>query len=436
MTLAHARALLTACEPHIEPLAASRDRDALRALAHWAMRFTPDVNTDETNGLLLNITGCARVFRGEKRLVHRMADGLERLGFTARLAAAPTIGCAWAFAHYGPQPITLIDDCDAVVDLPIAALRVEDDIVDALAEVGIERIEHLIDLPRRELPSRFGDDLLLRLDQALGRAIETIDPIRPRPPQSMHIAFDGPTKNLEAVMLAVQRLIEQLSHKLQKRESGALQLDLHFERCDAPPVGTTIELSHPSRDVKHLWSLLRPRVENTHLGFGVDEITLTATRDAGLPHEQITSWREQQPTDAAPLIDTLINRLGRDRVTQFDVNETHIPERVFVRRPITDAPRRDAAVTAYPRPSMLFDRPEPADVIALTPDGPPTWLRWRGREHHILTSFGPERVGPAWWQRRKTGTRDYFKVQDDTGRWLWIFRSHTRRRWFVHGRWA
>jgi hypothetical protein len=33
-------------------------------------------------------------------------------------------------------------------------------------------------------------------------------------------------------------------------------------------------------------------------------------------------------------------------------------------------------------------------------------------------------------------TRDYFKVQDEQGRWLWIYRVLEQGCWFVHGLWA
>ena len=136
---------------------------------------------------------------------------------------------------------------------------------------------------------------------------------------------------------------------------------------------------------------------------------------------------------------------------------------------------------------MLLERPEPITVIAMTPDGPPSWFRWRGMEQRIVTSTGPERIAGEWWRGRHEGTearrhevktaskgesyaraygrfmlgreycpptsrvlapkpqapspkpsptRDYFKIQDERGRWLWIYRVLESGRWFVHGLWA
>jgi len=94
------------------------------------------------------------------------------------------------------------------------------------------------------------------------------------------------------------------------------------------------------------------------------------------------------------------------------------------------------------------------EAISLTPDGPPKRLRggkwgkeWSGKwggewggewgrgEHEITASIGPERIAGEWW-RKNEPTRDYFAVQDDAGRWLWVYRELETGRWFVHGRWS
>lgn len=125
-------------------------------------------------GLLLDVTGCAGVWGGEERLARAALDGLARLGFEARAAIAPTFGAAWGLARFGMgsrcggDSWHIVDSAAvraAMSPLPISALRVGADVVASLAAVGVERVEHLLDLPRSTLPARFGSALLLRLDQ-------------------------------------------------------------------------------------------------------------------------------------------------------------------------------------------------------------------------------------------------------------------------------
>lgn len=458
MDLAHARALLPSEPVWVGPHRPERDADALRSLAIWATRFSPVVAPDPPEGLVLDITGCDRASGGEERLLHTLTGAVRRLGFAARAAIAPTLGCAWAVARFGEGSI-IPDSATrrALAPLPIAALRISEQARAALAEVGVERIGHILDLPRAALPSRFGPELLLRLDQALGQAMEVIEPVRPVEPPRVERQFDGPTTQYEAIETTVHDLLIPLAAELRRRESGARRLDIRLIRVDAPPECLTITLSRPSRSPRHLWSLVRPRLERVNLGFGVEFVSITAPRTARLRHEQAGALGgnvDEVPMDraAAELTDALVNRLGPDRVGSLALAESHIPERRGTGfQPVSLADRRDAGVRRDPgpeplaapetraaaadRPSLLLERPEPASAIAITPDGPPSLLRWRGRDLPIAAAIGPERIGCEWW-RRPESARDYFKVQDRVGRWLWVYRELRTNHWFVHGEWA
>jgi protein ImuB len=462
MTLAHARALMTDGagdgDVHVEPFDEERGTRALAALATWAVRFSPVVAVDPPDGLLLDVTGCERLFHGERRLVNLIANSVEWLGFSTRVATARTYGAAWATARFGAHARTIADagtERETLAALPVEALRIDPDTVAALREVAIDRIGHLLVLERRDLAARFGLDLVRRLDQALGREAEVIEPIRPLAPVRVERAFDGPVRQLEAVTITVREMVGELAQILERREGGARRLDLACERLDAEELRVRVELSRPSRRARHLWSLLAPKVETIHLGYGIERLTLTATRVGALPHVQQARWGAGEGGGGAgdralgELVDTLAVRLGPHRTVQVEPAASHVPERAF--RPVAvtpdarsapaDATGTDAAGPAglSERPSILFTRPEPADVIAITPDGPPSWVRWRTVPRTVVVACGPERIGAEWWGERNgegDGTRDYFKVQDEAGRWLWLYRDLESGRWFVHGQWA
>jgi protein ImuB len=85
-------------------------------------------------------------------------------------------------------------------------------------------------------------------------------------------------------------------------------------------------------------------------------------------------------------------------------------------------------------------RAEPAEVVALVPEGPPKRFRWRKISHDVVRSQGPERTAAEWWRHRTAQpTRDYYLVEDDAGRRFWLYREglYAREtsspRWYVHG---
>ena len=163
MTIAHATAILPAL-PRVLDHEPAADAAKLEALARWAMRFTPRVAADPPDGLLLDVAGCERLYGGHLSLARQVRRAVVALRLQVRVAVAPTIGLAWGLAHYGDEGVC--DDMFEIRHLPVAALRVEPEVVAALAEVGADTVGQLADIPRGEVARRFGggDDLLLRLD--------------------------------------------------------------------------------------------------------------------------------------------------------------------------------------------------------------------------------------------------------------------------------
>lgn len=447
MDVAHARALISGTAPEIAPHAPRKDAAALEALAQWAVRWSPMAAADPPDGLLLDITGCEHLFGGEASIVRRMSRGLRRLGFEHRIAVASTVGAAWGLARFADEAPVLIApgrEREAVAALPVDALRLTPSIVESLHEVDITSVRQLLNLPRATLPARYGMELVRRLDQALGATPEGVPHAAVSTPLEVEMELPGGTTQWEAVSLAVWRMLAELTVKVERLESGVRHLEAVFTRLDAGSVRLVVQVSRPTRNVKHLWALLRPKLDRLNLGFGVSGIALRAHAIARLAHEQaslIENGKDRTPAElddpaVHQTIDTIANRLGRERVCAAECRQSHRPERAVVVRPLLDAaPTQNAPARAScERPSLLYPEPESVRVLSLSPDGPVLSLRLRGVEHRVVRSVGPERISGEWW-RGPEPARDYFRVQDESGRWLWLFRERAGD-WFVHGEWA
>ncbi|WP_232830497.1 DNA polymerase Y family protein [Oceanicella sp. SM1341] len=162
-----------------------------------------------------------------------------------------------------------------------------------------------------------------------------------------------------------------------------------------------------------------------------------------------------------PLVDTLANRLGGRRVYQLAPVASHLPERAMRRVAVGGAQPRLATAAratpdtapdtaawpeaAPPRPLRLLPRPEPLEVTAALPDGPPLQFVWRRVRRVVVRAAGPERIAPEWWHpdARGTAVRDYYHVEDREGCQYWICRALApggpaagRGAWYMHGLFA
>ncbi len=281
----------------------------------------------------------------------------------------------------------------------------------------------------------------------MGRATELIEPLRVEEPSSVRREFEGATTQLEAVMLTVQELIATLQEKLLEKESGIRGVRVELKRINMPPASRELVVGRATRDGKHIWNLLRPKVEQMHMGHGVESVTVTAYWVERIRHRQTGAWEMGESSNThdqeyEAMLDTLVNRWGEKRVLVAHAVASHIPE---LSRGFRSVRERGAALNekAGPtdmlfvdRPSILLEHPEPVEVVYLQPDYPPVRMEWRGNIHPLRKGSGPERIITAWWGARRSSTRDYFKVQTDNGLWVWLFRELETARWFVHGLWT
>jgi protein ImuB len=460
MSLADARGAL----PHLVVAEADEaaDQALLEAVADWCDRYTPLVALDPPHGLFLDISGCAHLFAGNGRdgETALLSDCLGRLagqGFEARGAVASHAGTAWALAHWAEGgSVEPGAEAEALADLPVAALRINEEQEALLDRLGLKRIGQLIGKPRAPLAARFGKNLVRRLDQALGHEDEVLSPRRPAPRLSAERRFAEPVVDQASLLEAVRSLARTLAPALQRHGIGARLIEAAFFRIGGKVARAAIGTAGPVRAADAIAMLFAERLaaigDDWDAGFGFDMVRLAIIEAEALADTQIDLAGEgADAPDFSRLVDRLGARLGAARITRFVPVDTHIPERAVRALPLAGA---SAAAPAWAlpqqqaeappdRPLRLFARPEKVEVIAAVPEGPPLRFRWRRVLHQVARVEGPERIAPEWW-RDDLGhaTRDYFRVEDVEGRRYWLFREGLYGRetaspvWYVHGLFA
>lgn len=429
--IAEARAM----HPHLDIVEedADGDRRLLDALADWCDRYTPLVAIDWPDGLYLDITGCAHLFGGEAAL---MADARRRLteqGFDVRGGLAATPGAAYALARFDSGAIVAEgEEADALASFPLSALRLPPDTRHGLESVGLRAVGAVLAAPRAPLAKRFGKELLLRLDQALGRVDESITPRRPVPALSAERRFFEPISTIEDIEQLVLGLSGTLQPALAQRGEGATALELALFRVDGTVFRLRVRAARPLRDPKLIHLLFREKLaatgETLDAGYGFDLLRLSVLTAQPFAEAQSDLMQEgdEDTQSVALLADRVEARLGRQVVVHPVERASHIPERAVAYEPGAAIPSKDEEAkptSTFSRPLRLLRQPEPVEVTAEVPEGPPAHFRWRRMHHRIVRAEGPERLAPEWWRDDKSETRDYFRVEDGEGHRYWLFRQ-------------
>ncbi|MEM1060999.1 MAG: DNA polymerase Y family protein, partial [Planctomycetota bacterium] len=436
-------------DPYVVPLDIERDREALTVLAADCLRYTPCVGLDDDDrpdGLLLDVTGCGHLFGGEGSLARRAVLDLRRGGLAVRGGVAGTVGLAWAAARFGDpsEPATTVSDGDRdrwLAGRPLDALRIDDGTVRKLNEFGIDTVGALRGLPRRSLPSRFGEALTRRLDQACGSVPEAIRPVYPPEPIRAVRRFDVPVEGGLPDVLVVT-LTDALITAV-PTAFGALAIGWRIEAGDGEGDDAVFDVrfASPTREVAKIAALTRLRLERSKLPGRYEAViaeVLKAETIVGRQSDLFGDRTADRRREADELIERLTSRLGRDRVLRPGLTGDPVPERSVTFSPAID-PTRDRSsgspgqvITPTTRPIVLLDEPQPVGVLSVVPDGPPHTLRRRGREVSVRRGWGPERIESGWWAGREV-RRDYWTLETDRAERFWVYHDRRDGGWFLHG---
>ena len=457
--LTDARAL----DPGLQAVAAdpAGDAELLGRLARWASRWSPLVEIDGEDGLRLDVSGVAHLFGGESGLLRDIEARFDTLGLTAQAAIAETAGAAWGLARFSADPAPGYDSgytparpralADRIAPLPVGALRLAAGPTRTLELLGLKTIGQLAGVPRRSLARRFreADNPLDALDRMLGRKAEplTAAPCE-QPPRAM-LRLAEPVADPSAAAQALDLLVPTLVAELATRRLGVRRLVLCGYRVDGEVAMVGAATALPTRDARHVHRLLADKTDALDPGFGFDAFLLEASwcEPLGAQQESLVDDRSSE-REIAEMIDRIGVKLGNERVRRPVTRGSHVPERasgwVGVEQK-TVAPRTGPSASASTRrairPQRLLDTPEAIGVIYATPEGLPRRFTWRRVVHDIARVEGPERISPEWWRERSTARlRDYYRIEDATGRRFWIYREGLvgdgrggAPLWYLHG---
>ncbi len=454
MTLADAQAMHPGLL--VADMDEAADRHWLERLAKHCIAWSPRVTIAPPDGITLDISGGEHLFGGEAGLAAQVEDSLVMMGLTLRLAMASTPDGAQALARHASLPIR--NERLALRELPVIALGLDDEAVLALRRAGLKTIGDVAARSAASIAVRFGAGAVTALRRLLGEEQAPIDPLAQPEPLHFERRFAEPVALQASIATCFLDLLREAARALEAQGLGGRRFVLTLFRSDGARHRLAIETGLPTRDPAPVMRLFDERIatlaDPLDPGFGYDRISLFLPVTEPLAASQPELDGSGQDTAAlADLIDRLSTRLGPASLRRPVPQDSHIPEQAQLALPAAHA--RDPVRWPTPpagepplRPLFLFDPPQPVEVIAEVPDGPPHRFRWRRKLHEVRLYEGPERIAAEWW-RRKGGehpgrgglTRDYYRIEDMRGRRYWIFRhglyeERQSPQWYLHGLFA
>ncbi len=416
---------------------------ALSQLAQWTYQYTPSVAIRAPDSLLLEISGCLRLFKGLTNLKDAVQAGLVQLGHHPLIGVNRTPLSALFSARSGLADNTA-NVTTSIETMPVTWLEVDTRITGALTQMGIRDISSLLALPGDGISRRFGvyfSDYMARL---VGSRPDPQKFISPAPHFHSEVTFLRDVENTNALLFPIKRLLGELCLFLEARQLATTHLAWRLAHRAHKPVTFSIHLANPEKDANILLPLTQLKLDQLEGVREVDSIALTVSQfSAADSHagDLFQGTRFQQKdgrmdtTGAAAKANQLLNmlnaRLGDDICFGLSLANDHRPEKAWKRVSFGQARDRlpDCVARNNPRPVFLLATPKPLHVI----NGAPCL----GGRLELLK--GPERIDFGWWDRptvNQPAGRDYYVARQKGGSLFWIFEypaGMAETRWFLHG---
>lgn len=373
----------------------------------------------------------------------------------------------------------------ALRPLPVTALNLPDATVEALDRLGLRRIGDILALDRQALGQRFSEKpsrkqaaqdrstaerLLETLDRALGRRPDAITPLLPAASYAARKLFHEPIGTAAGIEQTLVDLMAAVLPMVRRAGQGVRQATVSLYRVDGARRDISLRCHRPTLEPGLLLRLFSEQTETLDVGFGLDAVGLSIQRAETVQESQESLLTHSAPGAHHPVLDRLTNRLGMAAVAQPMLRRRHDPREAELRQGIETALDRpntsvldlsqqrsaaaldqdlgDPEIAAQaglnrppqPRPVVLFTEPQPITVedpkAFASGLRPPGRFQWRRQAHRLVRWTGPERLTPAWWDRpnghlgtfaasnlNQPVTKDYFHVEDEEGRQLWMART-------------
>ncbi|MDB6164046.1 MAG: repair nucleotidyltransferase [Xanthomonadaceae bacterium] len=375
-------------------------------LAAWAYRYSSQVGIVFEDAIVLEIQASLSLFGPWPHFERRLREDLVALGFSHRIAVAPTARAAWLLAdtHDGLAltQASILDNTLARV--PVAHARLDAKTAQALHAMGLRRLGQLFAAPRASLLQRFGSGLLDHLDRMRGIAPDPFPLYRPPDRFDLRLELPYDVEYSQALLFPLRRMTADLAAFLTGRDGGVQRFVLHLEHEDHPDTTVVVGLLAAERDPALLFELARGRLEQARIpapvrGFRLIAEELPPFVPAG---RELFDERASQAVPWTTLRERLRARLGDDAVYALAPADDHRPEQAWRRMPLPMA--LPSAIEAAPRPTWLLHRPIPL------------------RDSSLRIVTGPERVESGWWDGGDI-RRDYYVVQTSSGQRAWAYRG-------------
>jgi protein ImuB len=390
------------------------EKQQIKRIAQWLYLVTADICLYQSNGLLLRVTGMLTLYPNLANYWSALSKHLQHFPMHYHYATgySPYAARLLAEARLDKLLETNTSIRQALKVLPIELMPLTPKIINDLHRIGIQRFEHLLQLPLAELAKRFNSELVTYVGRLTGQFKHLVEFYHPPEQFTHYLELLFEISDMQWLEKPLNKIYQLLTHFLQMRDKKAHELVIKLHLRDADIKVVTVSSAQGESAANTWLTLSMLTLTAIELKAPIIGITVTAKRVVANEYEKkdLFSGKTGEISSTA-LVSLLQAKLSSACVKGVKLVDEHRPELATQFCQPLDTQSK-IIKTALFRPSLLLPQPLP-----LT--------------ENVVIKHGPERLATGWWDNQAM-TRDYYIAYSKTGRWLWVFKT-PEQQWFLHG---
>ncbi|WP_440905268.1 Y-family DNA polymerase [Catenovulum sp. SX2] len=398
----------------IHPYNESTENKALIQIAEWLYLTTADIHLLKPNGLLLKVSSMLTLYENLTAYWQAIQSHLAHFSVNYDYATGYSPNAAKLLAQTGVNQITedkqLINR--ALAKIPLTKTELPLKTITSLKRVGVQYINDLLKLSLADIAKRFDIELVTYIGKLSGQLKHPVDFFHPAEQFNYELELMYEIDLVDKLIKPLQKIFSLLEHFLLLRNKQTSEVNITLFLRDLAKQQIKISSAQGEYKAEKWLELTKLTFESVIINAPVISIRVAAANLFAfeIDKQDMFAGAKGEITPQA-LIAKLQAKLGEEQVTGIQLFDDHRPERAsqyckpFTQTDIT------TDIGKF-RPSILLTTPTPlTDKIDIR--------------------HGPERIVSGWWDNENI-IRDYFIARNNSGQWLWVYRT-PQNQWFVHG---
>lgn len=378
---------------------------AREALLECAGRFSPRVEECSTDGIFLcviDIAGTEKLFGAPEVLANSVSTQVRQLGFSAYVAVSHQFHTAVTAANGlgSRNPVQVIPagkEKEGLAHLPLSVLHLTPEQAEIFSMWGIRTLGMLAELPQKGLIARVGRDGKRLHELAQGQLPHLFRAVEPAFALSERMEFDSPVEMLDALLFAVNVMLEHLILRATARVFALAEVTVTLQLEGGETHSRTVRPALPSTDRQMWLKLLHLDLEAHPPGAAILAATVTA-EPGSMSTVQLGLFSPQLPEPSR--LDVTLARIyaivGEENAGRAVLKDTHAPDAFQMEGFEVSSTKAAEIRRSTVRPARRQIRPA-ENITITTQEGQPKSFYFRNQRYIVERAYGPWQCSGDWW---------------------------------------